>query len=210
MKLVAKILIVVILAVLGIAVALFFLMPVDEEPESMPEPVSAGAENIITNIEESCTAAVDSVKSETTNGNVSAETTIETVTPELLMDRIKSYNVTGKTRQKPATLQVIENGQTLSEVIHKIGDPQGLFEIKDTHTIFLYYTGDLKVDLINGRVVNLPEDFNEKLKEAYFGKEHKTAVHPGAWQKIKKRGRLMKGKIKFLLGNFKKSGAKSK
>ena len=202
MKLKKKIIIIAALAVLLLAVCFIIQGLLVKDPDLKQDSVYSGAENTAADIEDSSTA-VDIVKSEKLIDNVISEAVITNVTPESIMDRIKSRKATGRTRKTPATLQIIENGQTLSEVVHRIGDPKGLFEIKHTDTIFLYYPGDLKIELIKGKVVNLPSDFNEKLKQAFPGKEQEVAVQIGTWNKIKKRGRLMQGKIKSLLRKFK-------
>jgi len=175
------------LPILALAIYLVIQQLPAKDPELKQDSISMKPENkVVVNKEESSTAN-------------------DSVTVDTIMSRLKSNTATEKVLKTSDSLEIIENGQPLSEIIRRIGEPQGLFELKVSDKIILYYAGDLKIELINGKVVNLPSDFNEKLKRAMQEKEQTGAPQSGKWKAIQKTGQLMKAKIRSLLTIFKKS-----
>jgi hypothetical protein len=81
-------------------------------------------------------------------------------------NRVGTNTAVDKTQNIDICSKRVENGQTLSEVIEILGEPQGRVELKEQGKLLLYYVGSQKIELMNGRVVNLPADFLENLKRA--------------------------------------------
>ena len=100
--------------------------------------------------------------------------------------------VVDKTQNIQIRSKRVENGQTLSEVIEILGKPQGQVELKEQGKLLVYYTGAQKVELINGRVVNLPDDFHENLERAIREKAEKAIALQKERQKAQQEERLRK------------------
>jgi hypothetical protein len=64
-------------------------------------------------------------------------------------NRVGTNTAVDKTQNIDICSKRVENGQTLSEVIEILGEPQGRVELKEQGKLLLYYVGSQKIELMN-------------------------------------------------------------
>ncbi|MEN7973385.1 MAG: thioredoxin family protein [Verrucomicrobiota bacterium] len=91
----------------------------------------------------------------------------------------------GKTKSAEAETTVA-NGMTEQDLIAVLGEPKGIISGGSKKT--LMYDG-VQIEILNGRVVNLPADFSTQLKEGQKEQEKKESF----WARQKKKGLVLHG-----------------
>lgn len=98
------------------------------------------------------------------------------------------------------TTVMVSNGMTEADVTAALGEPKGTFSGGSTKT--LMYDG-VQIKLVDGKVVELPDDISEQLRQgridkvetdAFIAKQKKKGLilHDGKWMKPKERDQLIK------------------